>query len=131
MPTLFGFMKLFTEVPLDTVEEYSKLKGADINKAKIVLAEEATALLHGRECLGAIHETVESMFKSKKGAGGVGGATDSLPRVSVSADELQGGVKFLDMFTQLKLANSKKEARRLMSSKSDSGLVQRHFVSRE
>merc|ERR1712038_61243 len=73
------FMKLFTEVPLDKVEEYSKLEGEDINKAKIVLADEATALLHGRECLGAIHETVESMFKSKKGAGAAvgGGATDS------------------------------------------------------
>lgn len=104
------FMKLFTEVPLDKVEEYSQLKGADINKAKIILADEATALLHGKECLGAIHETIENMFKKKN----AGGGTESLPRITKSADELSEGIKFLDLFTELKLANSKKEARRLI-----------------
>lgn len=103
------FMKLFTEVPLEKVEEYEKLKGADINKAKIALADEATTLLHGGECLKDIHETAKNMFKSKGGGG-----TESLPRISVSVDELNDGVKYLDLFTQLKLANSKKEARRLI-----------------
>ena len=104
------FMKLFTEVPLDKIEEYSKLEGADINKAKVVLADEATALLHGKDCLTTIHETIESMFKNQGG----GGATESLPRVSVSADQLGEGVRFLELFTDLKLASSKKEARRLI-----------------
>lgn len=105
------FMKLFTEIPLEKIEEYSQLKGADINKAKIILADEATSLLHGRDCLEAIHETVENMFKNKKG--GAGG-TESLPRVAVSVNNLEEGVRFLDLFTQLKLASSKKEARRLI-----------------
>lgn len=105
------FMKLFTEVPLDKIEEYSKLEGAAINDAKIILADEATALLHGRECLNDIHETIENMFKNKDG--GAGG-TESLPRILVSADKLDEGVKFLDLFTDLKLASSKKEARRLI-----------------
>lgn len=105
------FMKLFTEVPLDKVEEYSKWTGADINKAKIILADEATALLHGKDCLPAIHETIENMFKKKEGGAG---NTESLPRVGVSEDQLGDGVRFLDLFTQLKLANSKKEARRLI-----------------
>jgi len=104
------FMKLFTEIPMEKIEELSKLEGADINKAKIVLADEATSLLHGRECLGDIHETIENMFKNKSG-----GSTESLPRIFVSEKDLSdGGVKFLDLFNQLKLANSKKEARRLI-----------------
>lgn len=104
------FLKLFTELPLEHIEELAKLEGADINKAKIVLADEATALLHGRDCLQSIHETVDNMFKN------VGsGSTESLPRIFVSSEALQGeGVKFADLFVDLKLASSKKEARRLI-----------------
>ena len=56
------FLKLFTELPFDEIAELEKLEGADINKAKIVLADEATAMLHGRECLSQIHETIQTMF---------------------------------------------------------------------
>jgi tyrosyl-tRNA synthetase len=104
------FMKLFTELPLEKVEELAKLKGADINKAKIVLADEATAMLHGRDCLVQIQETVDNMFKNKKGSEG----TESLPRIFVSSDDLAEGVRFADLFLDLKLASSKKEARRLI-----------------
>ncbi len=104
------FTKLFTELSLEEIEKMSEWKGADINKAKIILADEATALLHGRECLKAIHETIENMFKKKGG----GGSTDSLPRIFVSSDALADGVRFADLFLDLKLASSKKEARRLI-----------------
>jgi len=103
------FMKLFTELPLEEIAELEKLQGADINKAKVVLADEATTLLHGKECLAAIHETVENMFK------GAGSSTEGLPRAFVSKADLEGdGVRFLDLFVELKLASSKKEARRLI-----------------
>lgn len=104
------FAKLFTELPLEEIEELSKLKGADINKAKIILANEATALLHGRDCLQTINETVDNMFKKKAGSA----STESLPRIFAAEDDLANGVKFLDLFLELKLANSKKEARRLI-----------------
>ena len=103
------FLKLFTELPLEEIAELEKLEGADINKAKIVLADESTALLHGRECLTKIHETIKTMFSSSGGS-----STESLPRVYVTAAELEDGVGFLDLFLQLGLANSKKEARRLI-----------------
>ena len=109
------FLKLFTELPLEKIEEMAQWTGKDINKAKIVLADEATALLHGRECLAAIHETVEQMFKSKSKNGG-GGSTESLPRIFVTADDLAAGdgIRFADLFLQLGLAQSKKDARRLI-----------------
>ena len=110
------FLKLFTELPLDQIDEMAQWTGKDINKAKIVLADEATALLHGRDCLTAIHETVEQMFKSKKNGGGAGaGSTESLPRIFVTADEIgDDGIRFADLFLQTGLAQSKKDARRLI-----------------
>ena len=106
------FMKLFTELSLEEINDMEgKLQGAEINKAKIVLADEATALLHGRDCLKAIHDTVDSMFKGGKSAEA---STEGLNRIFVSQEEANTGVKFIDLFVQLSLANSKKEARRLI-----------------
>ncbi|KAL9178510.1 hypothetical protein ACHAXT_001848 [Thalassiosira profunda] len=107
------FLKLFTELPLDQIGEMESWKGTDINKAKIVLADEATALLHGRDCLASIHETIDGMFGDKK-AGAAGGSTEGLNRVFVSQDDAAEGIKFIDLFVRLGLANSKKEARRLI-----------------
>jgi tyrosyl-tRNA synthetase len=104
------FLKLFTELDLEEISKLEELEGSDINKAKIVLADEATAMLHGRECLDKIHETIENMFQ------GAGVSTDGLPRVFVSAADLEGdGKRFADLFLELKLASSKKDARRLIA----------------
>ena len=115
------FLKLFTELPLEEIADMERRwKGSDINKAKIVLADEATALLHGRECLRGIHDTVDSMFGGGGGGGGSGGggdaaSTEGLARTYVSETDLVGGgVKVVDLFVQLGLASSKKEARRLI-----------------
>lgn len=102
------FLKLFTELSLEKINELGNLEGAGINEAKVVLADEATALLHGRECLKKIHQTTQNMFD------GAGESTEGLARVFVSADDVSEGVGILDMFVKLDLAKSKKEARRLI-----------------
>jgi tyrosyl-tRNA synthetase len=104
------FLKLFTELDLDVIADLEALEGADINKAKVILADEATALLHGRDCLKTIHETVANMFS------GSGASTEGLPRIVLTKSELEEGNagRFLDLFVSLKLASSKKEARRLI-----------------
>ena len=108
------FLKLFTELPLEEIAELEKLTGADLNKVKVVLADEATALLHGTGCLDAIKETAESMFGAKKGKGEEK-SNEGLPRVSVPASDLEGlGVRYADLFLKLGLASSKKDARRLI-----------------
>ena len=105
------FLKLFTELDLAEIEKMEGWRGAEINKAKVVLADEATALLHGRDSLRAIHDTIDSMFKGGKSAAA---STEGLARVFVTPDEAAGGVKYLDLFVRLGLAGSKKEARRLI-----------------
>lgn len=108
------FAKLFTELPLEEIEELSKLEGADINKAKIILADEATALLHGRDCLKKIHETIDNMFKKNSGSL----STESLPRISIAADDLAEGdpqlVDFAGLYVKLGFAKTWSEARRLI-----------------
>ena len=106
------FIKLFTEIPLEEVAELEKLKGADINKAKIILADQTTTLLHGEECLEAIHKTVDNMFNAEKPSAS---STESLPRIFVSKEKLEEeGISYADLFLDLKLASSKKDARRLI-----------------
>jgi len=62
------FFRLFTDLPLEEIAELEKHKGAAINDAKIRLANEATALAHGREAAEAAAETARRTFVE----GGVG-----------------------------------------------------------
>jgi tyrosyl-tRNA synthetase len=104
------FLKLFTELPLSEISKLEQLQGQDINQAKMVLADEATAMLHGRDCLAQIRETATNMFT------GAGESTEGLPRILISASDLQGeGKPFADLFLELGFASSKKEARRLIA----------------
>jgi len=103
------FLKLFTELPLEEITKLENLRGQEINQAKIVLADEATAMLHGKECLTQIRETALNMFT------GDGESTEGLPRIMISAADLEGSKPFADLFLELGLASSKKEARRLIA----------------
>jgi len=105
------FLLLFTDVPVDEVDAIAgpAVAGAAVNAAKVRLADEATALLHGADCLGAIRETAKAVFES----GGAGGGS-ALPTVDVPAADLVEGVGVVDLFVRLDLAKSKSEARRLI-----------------
>ena len=70
------FLKLFTDVPLEEIARLERLPGAEINQAKIVLATEATAMLHGREAAEAAARTAAETFAG----GGVG---EDLPTLSL------------------------------------------------
>ena len=71
------FLRLFTELPLDEIAQLEALDGAEINRAKAILATEATALCHGREAAEEAAETAGRTF----------GGSDAIPPESV---ELQG-----------------------------------------
>jgi tyrosyl-tRNA synthetase len=103
------FMKLFTELPLEQIAEYEAWLGsAQINDAKIILATEATALLHGRAAAEEAQETARKTFVE-----GTSGA--ALPEVSIAAAELESGIPAFSLFLQAGLATSGKEARRLIA----------------
>jgi tyrosyl-tRNA synthetase len=94
------FLRLFTDLPLDEIARLDALAGAKINEAKIVLATEATALLHGRAAADAAAETARTTFAE-------GGAGEDLPTLSVG-----DGVNIAHALTALGFTPSNKEAKR-------------------
>ncbi|HEU4956303.1 MAG TPA: tyrosine--tRNA ligase [Sphingomicrobium sp.] len=95
------FLKLFTDLPLDRISELEKLEGQSINEAKIVLANEATAMLHGGDAAQAAAETARRTFEE--------GTTGSdLPTLSVP----EGRIGIVQALTGLGFAASNGEARR-------------------
>jgi tyrosyl-tRNA synthetase len=94
------FLRLFTDLPLDEIARLETLAGAEINEAKIVLATEATAMLHGREAAEAAAETAKATFAE-------GGAGEDLPTLSVG-----DGMNIARALTALGFTPSNKEAKR-------------------
>ncbi len=105
------FLKLFTELPLDEIARLEKLDGAEINEAKIILANEATTLCHGADAARTAAETAGKTFGSNPGDGGFGG---DLPSIDVSRTELNDGVLAYELMRRANLATSNGEARRLI-----------------
>ena len=107
------FLKLFTEVTLSEINVIAGWEGAELNKAKVLLADEATKLLHGEACLKQIHATVQTLF-----AGAEGSDLSSLPKVLLSAAEgaslSAGGITVVDLLAKASMAASKGEAKRLI-----------------
>ena len=94
------FLRLFTDIPLDEIERLESLPGAEINLAKIALANAATAMLHGEEAARAAEETARATFQD-------GGAGEDLPTLSVGE-----GMAITHALTALGFTPSNKEAKR-------------------
>ncbi|SMF41010.1 tyrosyl-tRNA synthetase [Tistlia consotensis] len=101
------FLKLFTELPLDEVARLEALGGSEINEAKKVLANEATALCRGRAAAEAAAETARRTFEE-------GGLDEGLPTVTVERARLAAGLPAYELFREAGLAASNGEARRLI-----------------
>jgi tyrosyl-tRNA synthetase len=94
------FLKLFTDLPLDEIARLENLPGAEINEAKVVLATEATAMLHGREAAEAAARTAAETFSG-------GGLGEDLPTLSLGK-----GMNIAHALTALGFTPSNKEAKR-------------------
>ncbi|MCL4188139.1 MAG: tyrosine--tRNA ligase [Rhodobacteraceae bacterium] len=102
------FLKLYTELPVAECARLGALGGAEINAAKVRLANEVTTLLHGAEAAAAAEATARAVFAE----GGVG---EALPTVALSRAEVGGGIAVVQLFVRAGLAKSGKEARRLIA----------------
>jgi tyrosyl-tRNA synthetase len=94
------FLRLFTDVPVDEIRRLESLPGAEINQAKIALANAATAMLHGPEAARAAEETARATFEQ-------GGAGDDLPSLSVGKE-----IAIMAALTGLGFCASNGEAKR-------------------
>ena len=101
------FLRLFTDLELGEIEALERLQGAEINDAKIALANAATTLLHGADAASKSAEAAKAVF-------GAGESADALPTVEVPQTELDAGMLIAAAFVAAGLAGSNGEARRLI-----------------
>ena len=103
------FLKLFTELPLEEIARLAKLRGAELNEAKKILATEATALVHGRDAADRAAETARATFEQ-------GEIAVSLPSFDIPRAELEKGWGVLTASTHAGFVASTGEARRQIKS---------------
>ena len=96
------FLKLFTTLPLNEIARLESLGGAEINEAKKILANAATAMLHGEAAAVEAAETARKTFEE-------GTSSAGLPTVTV---DLKSGLGILQAIVLAGLASSNGEARR-------------------
>ena len=97
------FLRLFTDLPLNEIARLEALGGAEINAAKDVLADAATAMAHGDEAAAQAGETARRTFAE-------GAAGGDLPTLAVP----DGRIALVDALVGLGLSASKGEAKRLI-----------------
>ena len=97
-------LRMLTFIPMDEIREMEKWEGAELNKAKRILAYELTETVHGKGEADKAKATSEAVFSG-------GGVSDDMP-TSVIPDVVGMGV--LDMLVSTGLTASKGEARRLV-----------------
>lgn len=95
------FLRLFTDLPLDEIARLEALEGAEINDAKIVLANEVTAMVRGAEAATAAAQTAATTFAG-------GGLGEDLPSVSVGEEGMRVGA----LLTEIGFTASNGEAKR-------------------
>lgn len=102
------FMKLLTFIPMSEINEYAKLEGAELNKAKEVLAYSLTELVHGKEEADKAQAAAKALF--------AGGSDDSnMPTTTVEdADFEDGKVTVLSLMIKASMIKSNGEGRRLI-----------------
>ena len=102
------FLKLYTELPVEECNRLGALEGSSINAAKIILANEVTTMLHGGTAAHAAEATAHQVFEK----GGVG---EVLPTLTLSTSDLSDGISIVQVIVKSGLANSGKEAKRLIA----------------
>ncbi len=105
---VINFLKLFTDTDLEQIENL-KNGNQDINKLKVLLANEATAMLHGSKAAKDSELTARKTFGDKS----IG---KNLPIVKIKKNIITNGVNILDLVLQTKLGNSKSEIRRMIKN---------------
>lgn len=98
-------IKMLTFIPLEEIEKMENWEGAELNRAKEILAYELTALVHGDEEAKKAEATAKAIF--------TGGDAANMPSAEINADVFKDGV--IDVITlvhQAGLASSRSEARR-------------------
>ena len=105
---VINFFKLFTDLDLNQINNLEN-NNQDINKLKILLANETTTMLHGVKAARDSEITAQKTFGDKS----IG---KELPTVIIKKNEITNGVSIFNLVLQTKLASSKSEIRRMIKN---------------
>ena len=101
-------IRMLTFLPLEQIEEMDKWEGAQLNKAKEILAYELTELVHGKEEADKAMEAAKNIFAG-------GGSSENMPTTTLTdADFTDGQIGVLTLLVKCGLAASNGEARKLV-----------------
>ncbi|MEC7817790.1 MAG: tyrosine--tRNA ligase [Pseudomonadota bacterium] len=98
------FLRLFTDLPLDEIARLEALEGAEINTAKVALANAVTALVRGEDAARTAEATASETFAG-------GGSGEDLPALDIGPD----GVRIGAALTELGFTASNGEAKRKLA----------------
>lgn len=120
------FLALFTFLPMEEIEIVKKMDGADLNKAKTILAYEATKIAHGEDeaekslkaaasMFGSIEVPVDLLPSASIPRGALACGTDeSVPTSTYNKEDVVDKMLVVDLFCDVDLCKSKSDARRLI-----------------
>ena len=103
------FLNFFTKIESVEIDMICKNE-KNINNLKIILANEATSILHGKIASKKAEETAKETFEG-------GGLGLDLPEIQIKSSEINKGIHFLDFLSKSKIVSSKSEARRTIANK--------------
>lgn len=100
-------LSLLTFLPMEEVKRLSALEGAEINKAKEILAFEVTKLIHGEEEAKKAVEAAKALF-------GKGANDENIPFTEIARSEFTEGMEILTLLDKINIISSRSEGRRLI-----------------
>ena len=101
------FLQMFTDTSLEKIEQ---IKNNNINQLKILLANEATTMLHGKTAAQKAEQTAKDTFEKKS----IG---DDLPSIKIKKEKFLNGINIIELIIVSNLSSSKSEARRMIKNK--------------
>ena len=103
-----NFLNFFTEIETKKIDKLLQ-DNSNINKLKIILANETTKILHGKDAASKAEKTAKETFET-------GGAGKELPEIKLKAEDLKKGINILNLLSSTKILSSKSEVRRAIKN---------------
>jgi len=106
--TVITNLKLLTFLPMDEISVMAKWEGAELNKAKEILAFEVTKIVHGQDEAEKAQSSAKALFAD-------GGDLESMPTIDISLETVDSGMSIIVLLEAMGLILSRGEGRRLIS----------------
>ena len=105
---VFRFLKLFTDLDIVEINDLENKQGLDINNIKVLLANSATEMLHGKDNAILSEKTANDVFKNE-------GSSENLPSINVKFNK-NIDIYLNEQIVEVGFTSSKSEARKLIKN---------------